>query len=266
MYPQEVAMPIFKKVHEFFSTPPGMKPTSKELLTLLTKLDSYGVNTHLAQRGRAAEEIGSNRWHSDYRWCLDFSIGHSLGLIDIKGLPIRWVNVKEHELKGNGESPGYHDIWYVYGITCKIPDFLSTAHLHLKTVKKRNWILGEAIGIEWQGYDSNLGIIERLNQADLIADLFLEGANTYLEIDAVPRSPLPDCWIITTRSVPGPKLWECYLTIANELLVISGHKPVHISLNINKLNPESKQKRPMSWNILFTMINSTTPIVRHHHP
>jgi hypothetical protein len=201
----ETLKEMLKKVRQFFLDP-YLGPVEK----LLATLQLYGVKARLADTGRVEQQIDSIHWHSDYRWMLDFTRGHSLGLIDITDLQIRWVNVMEHKLETTT------DLWYVYGIPDR--DFPA---VHIKPVVIRKSRLGKAIAFKWEGTDFSTGIIERLNQHPSINQILVEShrqrTDTFFEIDALP---VYRCWTITTSSVPTRELWECYLTIANELLAV----------------------------------------------
>ena|SRR5947209_19082746 len=60
-------------------------------VNLYNKLQSLGVSARIEERGHQAEQISRSR--KAERWELR---GHSLGVIEITGGPIRWVNVKRY--------------------------------------------------------------------------------------------------------------------------------------------------------------------------
>ncbi len=201
-------MPVFDKVKEYILGKPDRK--REELCTVLM---SYGADARLAERKCPEEKIGSNlgRRISLFYWV---SGGNSLGTINItKGL-IRWVNVLQYQWE---DSPTEYS--YVYGI----PDYRIQAdfpELHVKSVGVRKSWFGEVVGIRWHGFEYGLGIVERLSKPS-ITKVILEsdknGIDANIEIHTCPSNT---CWIILAKTIPTLMLWDCYQSIADELLAI----------------------------------------------
>ena len=108
---------------------------------LCAHLKSLGIDAQMAQHYRQEEDYDCSVWG-----------GRSLGLIDIFEGPIRWVTL----ITGSGDS----GTWYL--IKYGIPD--SRVALNCPKVQLySNFDYKMAIR-EWKGEDSNLGILQRLNE------------------------------------------------------------------------------------------------------
>ena len=204
-------MSVFSKFRELVAGEPDR--TREEVCTLL---QSYGVGVRLAERRRWEEKIGGKRG----RWILHpFSLtwvsrGDSIGIVIVDAEPILWINVLKYQFE---DSPT--DYWYLYGI----PDYRlypGSPSVHLKSALIRKSWLGEVIGVKWKGEDYGLGIIERLSKlsiTNVILDSHWQGINADLEINAEPKH---SCWLMWTKTIPTQELWDCYQSIAGELLEI----------------------------------------------
>ena len=114
---------------------------------LVYALNSAGVKAEMAQRGRA-EEKTENSWYQ-----------RSLGVIDISGGPIKWINI----LKKDGSKNSPPRWWVVLGI----PDdkLLSTLQdTKIKTVRKKNFpLLGKVVDVIWKGSEGGTGLVNTLS-------------------------------------------------------------------------------------------------------
>ena len=203
-------MLFFRKLRELVIGKPDR--TRDELCAIL---QSYGLEARLAVRKCPEEKIGSGRWRNIGPVpFLAATQGISLGVIDVSTGLIRWVNVLEYQFE---DSPIDH--WYVCGILDHrlYPGF---PMIHLKSALIQKSWLGEIIGVKWKGEDYGLGIIERLSKlsiTNVIFDSHRQGINADLEINAEPKH---GCWLMWTKTVPTRELWDCYQSIAGELLEI----------------------------------------------
>jgi len=203
-------MSFFHKLRELVSSKPDR--TREELCAVL---QSYGVEVQLAVRKRPEEKIGSGRWRNIGPVpFLAATQGISLGVIDVTTGLIRWVNVLEYQWE---DSPTDH--WYLYAVPdCRIHAEFPKVRLKLAVMRK-SWYR-ETIGVNWKGEDYGLGIIERLSKlsiTNVIIDSHRQGIDADLEIDAEPKHGY---WLMWTKTVPTRELWDCYQSIAVELLEI----------------------------------------------
>src|SRR5437667_1615401 len=192
-------------------------------VNLYNKLQSLGVSARIEERGHQAEQISRSR--KAERWELR---GHSLGVIEITGGPIRWVNVKRYGAD--------QEVWY--GFEYAIPDVKVSDFppVRLKLVRSRKWGfgvkdvwgLGPVKEVWWNGKDFGLGIIERLSRDASIANAVQAAPGTRtvltnLEIDVDKKHGY---WILTgdgvgKRDVLSSDLWHTYKKIALHLLAAS---------------------------------------------
>jgi len=169
-------------------------------------LRSLGIDAQIAERGRAEEKIGGKG---------------SLGIIDIREGPIRWVNVGRI---GGDVDPVSGQLYYTdYGVPDprlgkNIPHrrIKPLKPLEIHSVSKRSLLfLGKAIDLQWEGRDYGLGIVGCLNSDISIKQPIMESGDVTIHTYRIHR-----CWIITveTRDGPSRKLWSCYQAIADHLL------------------------------------------------
>lgn len=169
---------------------------------LCAGLQALGIPAQMSVRGRPEEKITSGR-------------GKSLGVIDIAGSAIRWVNVKKRATSG-GQYGGGGIYWYAeYGV----PDpnmGLTYPSVNIESIRvKKIPLIGKVIGLRWKGKDFGLGILFRLTGDVSLAQPII--ASDDLEIEAYPEH---GCYLLTVQrcSAPSEMLWNCYQTIAGHLL------------------------------------------------
>jgi hypothetical protein len=162
-------------------------------------LQRLGVDVKMAVRGRAEEKSSGKE---------------SLGVIDIPAGPIRWVNVcKVTYTSGQGRGKTYY--FTEYGV----PDPRlepKLAWLEVRSVRMKNFpLVGRVVDLRWEGKDSGLGIIKRLNSDISIKAPIMRSRDVKIRIHRYLR-----CWIMSTktREVPSAELWDCYQAIARHLL------------------------------------------------
>ena len=146
-----------------------------------------------------------------------------MGVIDIAGSPIRWVNVKKSVDSGLGifiisfgTLVGGGSDWYTeYGVPDPRigPTF---PNVQIKTVRvKRLPLIGKAVDLRWKGDDFGLRVMDRLSSDRSISQPIMDSYG--LEVRAHSGD---GCWILTTgvKKAPPRKLWDCYQAIAHHLL------------------------------------------------
>ena len=170
--------------------------TRDELCADLLALD---IQAQMSERGRPEEEI--SQWR-----------GRSLGIIDIQGGQIRWVDVKKQQSSEDDTS------WYIeYGV----PDSRITTGFHkvkIETIRVKTIpLIGKVVNLHWKGKDIDLGLIDRLSDDGSLNKLIMYKHD--LEIAANPEH---SCWIVTVGAKPraflSKDLWDCIQSIARHLL------------------------------------------------
>ncbi len=147
-----------------------------------TRLYAIGVDARIAERGRPEEKLG----------CI--GLKRSLGLVEIHGEPIRWVNVINWTQHFPGNVQKYRNVYLV----------------HDPNLSTKSKLDGNKIG--------------RMKD-DALLNQSLIGLNRNIEILAFPEDK---CWVILSeeytgdRPLPSLEQWDYFKTIARHLLESSG--------------------------------------------
>ena len=176
-------------------------------------LQQLGIDASLAPRGRLEEKVKrANK-------------SRSLGLIDIPGGPVRWVNVQELST--------LEDTFYcaTYGVPDpKITRTFPTVTIRSSRVRSTP-LFGDVVGVDWKGEDFGLGLIDQLT-AYQWPELMISIVD--LDIKAAPEC---GCWAISplgkwrpnemndqgiTGGLPSSQWWSCYQDIGQLLLEAPG--------------------------------------------
>jgi hypothetical protein len=161
-----------------------------------TALKSIGVDAKLAENGRPEESIKCG-------------LGiHSLGIIDIGEGPIRWVNIR---IDVNGTN------WIDFGVQDPRLSQSERKVLIQAHFRKTLFGLGRVVDLIWQGEDSSLGIIQRLNDDIPLKNAIIR-TNAY-DFTVGAYNSL-GCWVMSL-AYPIPlteESWNCYRSIAKHLL------------------------------------------------
>ena len=175
---------------------------------ICTGLQRLGINARMVILDRPEEEreIGGRS---------------SLGIIHVPDGPIRLIDVrKEHHGSGDSSRTYYYTDYVVPDPRLE-PD---SPGAQIKAVRVKTFpLFGRVVDLRWEGWDSDLGIIGRLNRDDQLKQPIMESCD--VTITAISDY---SCWIMSTqtRDVPSGELWNCYQTIACHLLGewSTGHK------------------------------------------
>ena len=163
-------------------------------------LNSAGVKAEMAQRGRA-EEKTENSWYQ-----------RSLGVIDISGGPVKWINI----LKKDGSKNSPPRWWVVMGI----PDDKSVSthqETKIKTVRKKNFpLFGKVVDVIWKGSDVDTGLVNTLTADVAIKTLSKSVGN--LEIKSQTNEFQGWTLTVDRRFNPTNKDWETIEKIADYIL------------------------------------------------
>jgi hypothetical protein len=154
---------------------------------IVLELCTIGVDAELLDRGLPEEE----------------SAERSLGMILIRGSPIRWINVGlETVVKDNG-SYAFDYLQYAIPDSRPLPRFLVSS-------KFKRTFTGLITDVWWEGDKEKLGIAEKLESNEYIIDVLVSyGAKIQVITD-----PQYGCWIING----GILDWRCLELIAECLL------------------------------------------------
>ncbi len=162
---------------------------------LCAALQTLGADATLAPAGRPQEWIGE---------------GESLGVIDISGGPIRWVNVRK-VVTGWGENQSVQ-YFSDYGV----PDSRRVPPLNVRSVREKNFpLIGKVVDVRWEGEIWETGVVHRLSSDPSIRSSIMSGSDVTIE-----GRPGSRCWLITRRdgATPSAQMWGCYQAIAQRLL------------------------------------------------
>ena len=120
---------------------------------LMGHLNDLGITSVLAERDRPEEKVGKSRAR------------HSLGVIDIDGAMIYWVNIMKEEL-----SKDSSERWWVhFGVPDKhaIPKEQS---VRIKTKRSKSFpAFGNAAEVKWEGQDQGYGLVKALRKNSAIS-------------------------------------------------------------------------------------------------
>ena len=169
---------------------------------LCAHLRSLGIDAQMAPRGRAREYIAAKKGLVE-TW-------ESLGVVDISGGLIHWVNV----LRERTEHVT------LYGIDYGVPDPNMTPGfpmVEVKMVVKKSFLLvGRVIDIEWRGNRHGKSVAADLNNDSSLKNPLIE-REMKVKIRAYPYD---GCWLIMEEKLKPPtiEVWECYQRIAQHLL------------------------------------------------
>ena len=163
---------------------------------ICAELQSLGVNARMAVRGRPEEETGEG----------------SLGIIEIAGGPIPWVNVRRVEAEDD-EQDYYTD--FGVEVPYNAPNATVTAETRAQMKDVEWW----AQGSDW---DSPLvaDVLRRLREDTQVTEAILATRDVEI-IGSGSR------WVITldTEEVPTRQEWDCYQAIARHLIAAKGEEP-----------------------------------------
>lgn len=123
--------------------------------TLAEALNDIGVSAQMAERERPEEKLGKRMFT------------RSLGVIDIAGGPIAWVNV----IKMDGSDRSPPQWWFIFGVPDgrKMP---REGAIKLTTLRKKSFpIFGEVLDVSWRGKDKGAGLISILSEDATVDDM-----------------------------------------------------------------------------------------------
>ncbi len=168
-------------------------------------LVSMGIDAKMAERGRPEEN-----WEAGHR-SLGLAGYRSLGLIDISGGPIGWLN--PGDVPGGQGGPRPYRL-----IQCGVPDvsLRDGPGAHIRSVRVKEFpVLGSVVNVRWVGDDLGRGIIQRLADDASLLEPIAQSGDVY--IYGIPEH---GCWVFVTHGhhAPTKEMWDFYQSIARHLL------------------------------------------------
>jgi hypothetical protein len=171
---------------------------------LARDLDALGIKAKMGERGREEEKIRSGS-----KWLFQ----RSLGVIDVEGGPVKWINVVR--LKSRDKNgPPVHRV--VFGIP---DDNLPEKHhaLKLSTVRKKSFpLFGKVIDIDWKGDSVLLPLIIDFSNDATVAQVVKGLGN--LQVRTHPGRFLGFTVEVDRKFRPTLEHWEAIHKIAEYLL------------------------------------------------
>ena len=162
-------------------------------------LNLLGVRAELAERERDEERIQSS-WR------------RSLGVIDILGEPVEWINVTKRD--GSQHSPPQW--WNVLFI----PDERIAsirAPVEIDTVRRKSFpLFGKITGVTWKGDDGGTGLMTTLANDPTVKKLSVKIGN--LEVRSYSEELQGWTLQVDRRFRPTRQDWEAITTVAEHLL------------------------------------------------
>lgn len=167
------------------------------------RLCEIGLKAQIAERGCPEEGISTRE-------------ASSIGLIQIHGELIRWVNV----VRGTGEDRYfYKNIYLVPDPSVRNKGYAKAESLRIKSIP----LVGRVLSIRWKGELPD-DLIKRMNE-DTLLNRNLLGLNEEIRIRSFPQFR---CWAIAAAYAnydiipPSREQWDCYEIIARYLLQPGG--------------------------------------------
>jgi len=122
---------------------------------LAQNLNSLGIRTILAERGRNEEKV-ENSWYQ-----------RSLGIIDIPEGLVRWINI----LKKDGSKNSPPKWWIILGIPDERP-LTNHKAVDIKTIRKKTFpLFGKVVDVTWKGDDHHTGLVDILSNDEAVKNL-----------------------------------------------------------------------------------------------
>lgn len=199
---------------------------------LCSKLSAIGLDACIVKRGRAEEDISGG------------VSGKSLGLIEIRDGPIRWVNVLRHAYSGTAPGGGgviYTNVYLVHDRTTPKGGNIELRSVRVKSVP----VFGQVVDLRWEAslaktMMGRMPILKRKRvpvemESNLIRemneDISLKESLIRLKEDVTIHGFPGWGWAMSARGYEGkwfggmPKglappweKWDCYIRIARHLL------------------------------------------------
>ncbi len=167
---------------------------------LTMSLNALGIWAEMSERGRDEEKV-QDTWYQ-----------RSLGVIDLKEGPIKWINV----LKQDGSRHNPPRWWIVFGI----PDgshVSSGEQVKISTVRRKSFpLFGKVVDVTWGGDDQGTGLTYILSNDHTTKELAKRVGN--LEVRSYAEDFQGWALQVDRKLKPTPEDWEAILQVAEHLL------------------------------------------------
>ena len=183
-----------------------------EIEQICTGLNELGIDAQLSETYEHVQDIGKGLVSRD----------PSLGLINIKDGPIRWINFR----KGNSQvGYGYGTNDHMdYGVPLTIESKITKEWIFAEEVK-RFPIFGPVVRIQWKGGGWGRKVTDQLNGDPLMGQLTVMDGG--IELTCYPEHA---CWIISAQGwvIPSKEQWDAYEALAGHLVTATqSHMQTH---------------------------------------
>ena len=177
----------------------------RQMDRIFIALNDLGIDVQLSETYQHQQVIGIGDM---------FKANNSLGLINIKDGPIRWINFREVK-KGKGRG-GDHRCTYNmdYGVPLPSGSELTTERISA-TGLKRFYIFGPVVRIRWKGARWCRYVANQLN-----GDAAMGKPSNMSDSIELTCYPEHMCWIISIKDWrhPSTEQWNAYQSLAEHLV------------------------------------------------
>ena len=172
---------------------------------IFISLNELGIDVQYSETYQPEQVIGIDDM---------FKTNKSLGLINIKDGPIRWINFKEAR-KSNGPGKDYHCTYNMhYGVPFTKGSRTTKQRISAARLK-RFFIFGQVARIHWKGEGWGRTVANQLNSDELMGQpAVMDGG---IELTCYPDHL---CWIISTKEWrrPSEEQWSAYQALGRHLV------------------------------------------------
>ena len=168
-------------------------------------LNDLGIDTQYSETYQREQVIGIGDM---------FKANKSLGLINIKDGPIRWINFKEAR-KNKGRGGDYRCIYHMdYGVPLPNGSRIMEERIFAAGLK-RFFLFGPVVRIRWKGEGWGRIVANNLNADALMRKPTVMDSG--IELTWYPEHL---CWIISTKEWrrPSKEQWNGYQALAKHLV------------------------------------------------
>ncbi len=168
-------------------------------------LNELGIDAQLSETYQPEQVIGIDDM---------LKTNKSLGLINIKDGPIRWINFKEAR-KSKGLGGDYRCIYHMdYGVPLTKGSSITKQRISAVRLKRFS-IFGPVVRIRWKGEGRGRIVASQLNADALMGQAAVMDGG--IELACYPDHL---CWIISTNEwhSPSEEQWSAYQALARHLV------------------------------------------------
>ena len=177
----------------------------RQMDRIFIALNELGVDVQFSETYQREQVIGIGDM---------FKANNSLGLINIKDGPIRWINFKEAR-KSKGRGGDYRCSYNMdYGVPLTGGSKISSKRILAARLKKFS-VFGPVVRVRWKGEGWGRNVADYLNGDALMGQPTV--MDDGIELTCYPEHP---CWLISTKEWrrPSKEKWNAYQALAGHLV------------------------------------------------